>query len=230
MGEAEVLACLEDFLESILNGTFSEIRYQTSNNIHLQRIMQLDPELLNKWKIMPARQPVELEKDLAAHRSPAYFVVRTDDWQDLFLLGTEGGGSCQRIDGDPNLSKCLLAYCLDGKNSIIAVKDQQDKIVARRVFRLLINTDASKPVLFLDKLYPANCKKEHSDAIELMAIKEASRLGLELLVQLDGSVSNYQGKVQSLGGPCPYEYADAGGGIRWQGKFLINGPCQLSLS
>ncbi|MBM3208504.1 MAG: hypothetical protein FJZ57_07915 [Chlamydiae bacterium] len=155
------------------------------------------------------------------------FVQRSVDWQDLFLCGTEVGGSCQRVDGEVHLNKCLLAYCLDGKNSLIAVKDSQGKILARRIFRLLINTDSNKPVLFLDTLYPSGCKTEYNQAIMSMAKSEALRLGIDLLVRGENPSLRYPGKVQSLGGRCPYEYADGASGISLNSVFSIEMPQQI---
>jgi hypothetical protein len=50
--------------------------------------------------------------------------------------------------------KINLAYCLDGKNTMIAVKDDETgKTLARGMFRLLWNPNHKKPVLFLDRIY-----------------------------------------------------------------------------
>ena len=64
-------------------------------------------------------------------------IVDSDDPCDLFLAGTEVEGSCQRINGEPRHNKCLLAYVLDGKNRIFAIKDETGRLKARAMMRLL---------------------------------------------------------------------------------------------
>ncbi|MBA3603421.1 MAG: hypothetical protein H0W50_07225 [Parachlamydiaceae bacterium] len=55
-----------------------------------------------------------------------FTIEDTDNYMDLFLSGTEVEGSCQRVDGDSNLNKCLMAYVFDGKNRLLAVKDKEN--------------------------------------------------------------------------------------------------------
>ena len=62
-------------------------------------------------------------------------VQACSEWEDIFLGGSEVEGSCQRIDGNPSLNKCLLAYCLDGKNPMVAVKREDGNIYASPLFR-----------------------------------------------------------------------------------------------
>lgn len=129
-------------------------------------------------------------------------VVDTDDWMDLFLCGTEVQGSCQRVDGSANLNQCLLAYILDGKNRLIAVKDAQSgEIQARAILRLLFCED--KPVLFLEEIYPAVCPPAFQDKIMECAKQRADSLGLDLYVAGEKS------ELVSLGSIAPFEYFDS---------------------
>lgn len=150
------------------------------------------------------------------------FVMDTDDWQDLFLCGTEILGSCQRIDGNSSLNKCLPAYALDGKNRLLAIKSAKTgKIMARCILRLLWDSSCNKPALFQERIYPANCAKNSQHELNILAKTRAQGL------QIDLYTCNIRGKFKSrpltsLGGPCPYEYVDAEGqGIKNKGQFTI---------
>ncbi len=159
-------------------------------------------------------------------------IIDTDDWQDLFLSGTEVSGSCQRVDGAPSLNKCLLAYVMDGKNRMLAVKDAFGKIVARSMFRLLWDDKNKKPILFQDRIYPSLCSKELVSALNWHAEKRAKELGCPLVtVNRDRKeMSDYRGTALSLGSACPYEYEDAAEGIKNKGVFTIHGLKQVKLS
>ncbi len=167
---------------------------------------------------------LELNNDIKALRKgPArskgeLTVVNSDDWQDLFLCGTEVMGSCQRIDGDSSLNRCLLAYCLDGKNRLLAVKDSSGRILARCLFRLLWDKDKDRPVLFQDRIYPAPCLAEHQKALDDLALEVASEMGCSLATCNGGEGSV---RLESYGSPAPYEYEDAAGGVRVRGVFII---------
>lgn len=108
------------------------------------------------------------------------FVVDTDDWQDLFLSGTEVLGSCQRIDGNPSHNVCLMAYVLDGKNRLLAIKDSSSKkIVARCILRLLWDPKENTPVLFQERIYPFSTP-EYDKLLNSLANTRAKELGLNL--------------------------------------------------
>lgn len=81
-------------------------------------------------------------------------IVFTDDFWLLFMCGTDVAGSCQRINGDPHLNKCLLAYILDGKNKLVAILDDKNKIVARAIIRILLDEVDKKVTFFVEEMYP----------------------------------------------------------------------------
>jgi hypothetical protein len=134
------------------------------------------------------------------------FVVETDDLVDLFACGTEVDGSCQIVDGSPDLNKCLLAYVRDGKNRLIAIKNKEGKIKARAIVRLLLDAATNQPVIFLEESYPHLLKAEWQKGLEAMAKRKAQALHLPLFSQQEGCG---QHPLLSLGGPAPYEYVDA---------------------
>jgi|GEM_PF-2955490 len=151
----------------------------------------------------------------------------TDNWQDLFLCGTEILGSCQRIDGDLDKNKCLLGYCLDGKIQMAAVKDKESgKIVSRALLKLLFRNEGGKlvPCLFLERIYPNSCSAEQLDALNALAMQRAQDLGVELYT-INQNVPKERDSVplQSLGCPAPFEYEDGGVGVSEGGKYTISG-------
>jgi len=87
-------------------------------------------------------------------------IADSDDLSDLFLCGTEVEGSCQAIGKDPKLSKSLLGYVMDGKNRLLAIKDAKGKTQARMIERLLCDEESKRPVLFIERVYPANADQE----------------------------------------------------------------------
>jgi len=143
-------------------------------------------------------------------------LVDTDDPWDLFLCGTEVD-SCQRVDGDPYLNVGLLAYLLDGKHRLIAIKDETGKIVARRIMRILWDPETKEPVLIMEKPYPKVLSIELQAPLDRFVKKRAKALGLRLY-EADDSGST---ELQSLGSRIPREYVDSAGGIQLNGVYIV---------
>jgi hypothetical protein len=177
---------------------------------------------LNKIYLNRAEQPPELITDLQetikALRSskgswqPSKYagweVVDTDDPCDLLLLGTEVAGSCQSIDGDPNVNMCLLSYLVDGKNRAVVVKNKFGKIVARAVLRILWDDVKKEPVLFQERTYP----QALNPLVALVLNDSLKRRALELKLPLLGlgeQSVRYPNAVHSLWSAAPSEYVDA---------------------
>ena len=151
-------------------------------------------------------------------------IVDTDDPQDLLLCGTDIEGSCQRVDGNPDLNKCLLAYMMDGKNRMLAIKNKKGVLVARCILRILWDRKNNRPVLFQERIYPQVIDAPFVKALNDMAKKRAIDLGLDLLTKANGKtiVPEYDGIVESLGGPAPFEYVDAAvNGVQPKSIFSI---------
>ena len=126
----------------------------------------------------------------------------TDDFWDLFLCGTEVAGSCQRVDGTPELNKNLLGYVVDGKCRMIAIKEG-GRIAARSIIKLLWDDAAKKPVLLAERVYANDWSLV--PIVEAAAKAEAARLGLELV-----TLETAQGrKFLSFPNRSGFEYEDA---------------------
>lgn len=199
----------------------------TSENQQLENLQEIQkmlknapfdkPEFLNdvKGRIDDITNPKEL-------KTKKYVVTETDSPYDLLLCGTEVSGSCQRVDGNPQLNVGLLGYLLHGQTKMIAIKTEsgdKGKIVGRCMIRLLWND--KKPVLFLERYY-GSYDDEMKEAIESLAKEKAKSMGLDL-VQKYGTGPEYKKTLESLGGPSPYEYVDGASsmGLAEYGKFTI---------
>lgn len=182
----------------------------------------------------PAIDLGELENDLKAlmqrterpkYNIAACTISESDDPCDLFLIGTEVDGSCQRVDGDPDKTKCLMGYALNGEIRAIVVNDAEGKIVARSVLRLM--WDGAKPVILQERIYSNMSDEVVYKAINQWAIGKAKAMGVSLVAAAleDGSRKPYTGKVEFLGGRAPFIYSDASGGVM-EGSFTTPN-CEL---
>jgi hypothetical protein len=151
-----------------------------------------------------------------------YIVVDSDDPCDLLLSGTEVEGSCQRVNGDPDKNKCLLAYLIDGKNRLVAIKDGNGIIKARSILRLLWDEQNQEPVLFMERIYPSILSQTLENALIQFAKIRASELNLKLTSKEVGNEMPYAPVLHSLGGKAHYEYVDAGSGINTGSKWAIS--------
>jgi hypothetical protein len=50
LGDSRVMSCLSKFVHTVIDGTFPQVRYETSNNPHLRQIFNLRPDLVEKWQ------------------------------------------------------------------------------------------------------------------------------------------------------------------------------------
>lgn len=145
-----------------------------------------------------------LIKTLTTRLKTEVCLGETDNWEDLFLSGTEVEGSCQRIDGDPDLNKCLPAYVMDGKIRMIAIKNAQGKLVARALLKILWDPTKAEFVLFQERAYPT--ATPFAKTLKDFSLKRAAELNLPLFSE-EGM--GRAARLVSLGSPAPYEYEDA---------------------
>ena len=66
-----------------------------------------------------------------------FMIYETDNAEEILLSGSEVGGSCQILDGNPYYNKGLLGYLRHGQVRLIAVKRGDGSITARALIRLL---------------------------------------------------------------------------------------------
>ncbi|MBM3207421.1 MAG: hypothetical protein FJZ57_02290 [Chlamydiae bacterium] len=223
--DIELNRVVSTFVFSVLQNTLQEERFNTENNIHLAFIQNKSPQVFEKWKMLPS----EKSFFFSGNDNPGKIGLYSD-WEDLFLCGTEVEGSCLRIDGSPEYNKALIAYCIDGKNALIAIKDPEGRLLCRAIFKILWDKENNIPVVFMETVYPMKISKQLKESLIKYAHEKAIECGCDLLVYL--SVKEelkenirfdlYKGKVVSFKGPCPYEYSDSTGGIASYGKFELD--------
>lgn len=185
------------FVSQLSSGSFQSFRNASNSYKDL-----LSSDQLAKWQT-DSQEIINLD----GHN---YIVSDTDDWQDLFLSGTEVEGSCQRIDSDARTNKCLLGLLLNGKSRLICIKENEnDSIRARAIFKIM-KQRSGEPLLLLKHLYYATgvTRQISRDLIIEFAKKRAESIGLPL----------YQGRAEGGGsteiisdvpnGVAPYEYED----------------------
>ncbi len=143
-------------------------------------------------------------------------IVDTDHFWDLFMCGTDIAGSCQKVDGDSSLNKCLMAYLLDGKHRLLAIKDPSGKIVGRSIIRLLWDEKQQEPILMQERIYPKKLSSEQKEALDNFAKSRAQALGLRLFQE--GSLPVC---LTSKGGRAPWEYVDSLEGMKKDGCYII---------
>ncbi len=132
---------------------FKNYRYDTDENPHLKTIAESHPDVYQKWAAPTQEQRRFEQTDFTPRKSKEYTAMISDNPEDLFLSGTEVHGSCQHATyADTELNCGLQSYVLDGKIKILAIKNNENEIVARQMIRILLN-NKDEPVLFADKLY-----------------------------------------------------------------------------
>ena len=139
-------------------------------------------------------------------------VIDTDDPNHILLMGTEVYNSCQRVNGSPDHNKCLLGFFLDGKHRLGLVCNAQGKILARSVFRLLIDS-LGQPVLYQEVAYLGDQCDNSIGLLRRLAIKKALNIGVPLAAGKSDSESKealqYPHSLLAKGKPVPFEYVDA---------------------
>lgn len=190
-----VFPFLQEFAKAVINGTFAFDRYDPSKApVHWLNVLKMmSTEQIEKWKRGNSYSDAGMD------------VVDTDNPCDLLLSGTDVG-SCQRVQGDPHFSKCLVAYLIDPKIRMMAVKNKQGVIIARCMMRLLWDKTAMKFVLFQEKKYPMGGDVRFAGVLDRACKKRAEELGLALLIKEEGGE---QTTLQAFKGKAPFEYVDA---------------------
>ena len=219
---------IEKFVKTMADGKkFREERYSTKLSEHLKEISDIDSDVYKKWcGLQDKFKPID-------GQNRAFI---TDDPVDLLLTGTDVDGSCQHIEhGSKN--RCLMGYVMDGKNKAIVIKNNEGRMIARSIVRLLIDEDTNSIVMTKERLYKANGVSEKiNDELEDMCVEYAKWLGVPLVCEKEfekmaqdmevfnkyNSKEEYKGTLVSKSSVAPYEYTDMGLGDIEDGYFGID--------
>jgi hypothetical protein len=144
----------------------------------------------------------------------------TDDPFDCLLAGTEVAGSCQRLDGSPELNQGLLGYLLNGQTRLLEVVEKSTgRIITRAEYRCL-QDDHGRPVLYLERIYG---DPSYTNTIVRMAINKGRRMNVSVTVAKGTypDAKAFGRCIRSTGGRAPSEYCDARGGVQADSIFDI---------
>jgi hypothetical protein len=177
-------------------------------------------EFLNDlWSLIHSFKSTK--KPLNLTQIHAYRIVFTDNPWDLFMCGTDVEGSCQRLDGSPDLNKCVISYLLSGKNKYLCIQDDNGKAIARCFIRLLWDQDSKIPVLYREAFYPYPLASEYQQALGKYVEILSDYMGIPVVSSESNEISKkYPNALVSLSGVGP-EYVDALHGIMENGEFEI---------
>jgi len=198
---------LISLIETDKNDKKTQLKYLNSVKRKLRMRGEESPEFLNDL----AGVITHLKDEVSGRKIPnieGWTIEFTDHFWDTFNCGTDVPGSCQRLDGDPELNKCVLAFCLDGKNKMFCIKDADGRIVTRCIGRLLF--DEEWIILFREEIYPDVLPSILRQSLTLFSTLIAKYLDLSLH-SMEASENSYPfpNPVCSLGSIANAEYVDA---------------------
>lgn len=179
---------------------FRKLRYDVNSSEHLKTIQEINKGVYKKWIL-------EINKDKEEE------VRVTDDPVDLFLIGTEVDGSCQRVGADISYNKCLMAYVMDGKNKAVVIS-KDNRIIARSIIRLLLDYEKNEVVMVMEKMYKRNgISEDYVDKLKKRCVEYAKWLNVSLIYEDKSANPNkkYTVGLLSKSSIAPYEYFDIGG-------------------
>lgn len=195
-------------------------------------------QLLREWELQQ-EQVTHKTQPQAIKQKPidttGWQISDTDNFWDMLLIGTEVLGSCQNVNGSPNLNRCLIGgYVLSGHIRQIAIQNAEREIIARSVFRVMRDAVTKEPVVFLEKVYPDFCEPRYKHAIAEFALCRSTQLGCSLASkESDSSHDIYTNPLEVIA-VQQSEYVDAIGTAQREGysiadaQMLFNFPLAKS--
>lgn len=207
-----VLEALSQFVNAAVfspepEQAFRQLRYDPAASDHLRTLADKAPAAFAQWQRRCIHQPT----DASLAQEKQFKVVDTDAAEDLFLCGTEVD-SCQSIHTDVFVNKELMGYVLDGKYRMLAIKSADERLMGRRMLRLLWDEQAQQPVLHLEKSYQnPGLPEKYEQALVELVWQKAQQMGCKLVSHDEAlkSDGDYDGTLKANPTPWPYEYVDA---------------------
>ena len=150
------------------------------------------------------------------------------DLEVYMKIGDKPVPSCQNYSSGGSNNYGLLSYVTDPNVKIMQMKDDDGRIIARSVLRLLEDQDG-KPALFMERVYAVQVHAKIEQALTRAAKEKAARMGVNLYVIpsevseasiMDETVED-ETELQSRGSRSGCVYTDAGGGKAKEGKYTI---------
>jgi hypothetical protein len=213
----EILKTEKEVFLSILNGNYEEMRYDTHNNPHLEKVFSYNESLENKWRIPPTLKIKGLlEKPHTRYQN--YQVMALKDPTDVLLIGNDMK-TCVNLSGRVERVTGLLGYIRDGRTHQLAIKSSDTSpSVATARLQVFWNEKTEKPVLYLDQVIYRGDDEEAYDlekAFYAYAKKYAEDLGLDIVTRWESEDpktsclgKSYPGTLKCLGSSSPVEYVN----------------------
>ncbi|KKU07132.1 MAG: hypothetical protein UX10_C0015G0018 [Candidatus Magasanikbacteria bacterium GW2011_GWA2_45_39] len=158
------------------------------------------------------------------------FVAEESEDPDLLLrMGIDVSGSCQNVNGSPELNRNLISYVMDGKIKTIFVRDVDGEIMGRSILRILYDEESKTPVVHLERSYHREGAPIQvvNDMLFSVAEEKTRQMGLPLVISgkfnANHSLKPYGHVLISYGGPGTTEYVDTIGGSHSDQKYGIEG-------
>jgi hypothetical protein len=170
----ELVPMLKKFIADVCSGEFLEQRHL--NNSYTE-LLTTTKEGLNQRDLWEAGFSRTIT--LPESRLNGLILKDSEDWQDLFLCGTEVQGSCQNVNGNAYNTQGLLGYLLDGKIRILTLKEAEDGPIKARCLVKLIKNPEGKAALLVEPSYPFDTSLEAKE-LKKFAKERADALGLDL--------------------------------------------------
>jgi hypothetical protein len=162
---------LSRFVTTVLEEQYPKVRYE-----HDDLLSALPEKIRQSWK-----ENVVQNIEIGGRT-----LHSTDSHESLMRMGSDVAGSCQRVDGDPDLNRGLIGTVLDGKHKLIALCGRGERIVARSVICLISKTafgDAVKPapIAMVECICPPNASESSKEQLLELARSQVDRMNLRLL-------------------------------------------------
>lgn len=232
----DVLRTEKEIFNSILDDNFQDLRLDTENNPHLEKVFAYRDDLKDQWKnVKPAKINDLIDDSHKKYRNYQVMVAR--DPTDFVMIGNDLQ-TCVNLSGRVERVTGLLGYLRDARTHQILVKSSDTSpCVASSRLQIFWDDKNNKPVLYLDEVIFNGQDAESYDlekAIYAYAKNIAKDLGLDLVStwkNKDPSTSylgkKYSGTVKCLGSSSPVEYVNFYHENRTK-PFSITGACLIS--
>jgi len=178
----------------------------------------------------------EIEKTLqglGTGDQAAQNLVATDtaDLETCFKIGAIPVHSCQDYNNG-QYNEALLAYVAEANTKAAVVKNEKEKVIGRRITRLLGLRDGT-PAIFLEDKYASTASGALDKVMLTHILNKAESNNIRVFIKdvevvPDGFELQSSSEVlQSKGGRAPFVYVDAAGGERKRGKYRISGVKEI---
>lgn len=199
--DESLIPALKKFISDVCRDVFIAERH--NNNSYKDLLVpSLDNDRRALWEAGTSRG-ISINTPLPTN----YIMSDSEDWQDLFLCGTEVQGSCQNVNGSPYNNKGLLGYLMDGKIRILTLKESIGGPIKARCLIKLIKKPDGKIAMLVEQGYPSDTSIQ-ANTLKRFAKERSDALGLDLY-EVDHSATPQVFLESDVPNAAGVEYEDA---------------------